>query len=68
MLFLARLDTGSLLSVLTDMEPWAASVQNLPARPRDALAGMMDPSVARDAGRRGAAAGRVTSATMSLTA
>ncbi|AOB33661.1 hypothetical protein AKI39_12155 [Bordetella sp. H567] len=49
--FPARLDTVSLLSVLTDMEPWAASVQKRPPRPREALAGMMDPSVAREAGR-----------------
>ncbi|WP_176463989.1 ABC transporter substrate-binding protein [Bordetella genomosp. 11] len=49
--FPARLDTESLLTVLTDMEPWAASVQKREARPRAVLAGMMDPSVAREAGR-----------------
>ncbi|HTK00809.1 MAG TPA: ABC transporter substrate-binding protein, partial [Bordetella sp.] len=49
--FPARLDTQSLLSVLTDMEPWAASVQKRDPRSRETLAGMMDPSVAREAGR-----------------
>jgi NitT/TauT family transport system substrate-binding protein len=49
--FPARLDTQSLLSVLTDMEPWAASVQKREPRSRETLAGMMDPSVAREAGR-----------------
>jgi NitT/TauT family transport system substrate-binding protein len=49
--FPARLDTESLLSVLTDMEPWAANVQKRQPRSRDALAAIMDPSVAHEAGR-----------------
>lgn len=49
--FPARLDTQSLLSVLTDLEPWAANIQKRQPRSRDALAAIMDPSVAREAGR-----------------
>ncbi|CAM3628711.1 SsuA/THI5-like domain-containing protein [Bordetella sputigena] len=49
--FPARLDTESLMTVLTDMEPWAAAVQQRAPRTRQALARMMDASVARDAGR-----------------
>jgi NitT/TauT family transport system substrate-binding protein len=49
--FPARLDTESLLSVIADMEPWAAALQKRQPRSRDALAAIMDPSVAREAAR-----------------
>jgi NitT/TauT family transport system substrate-binding protein len=49
--FPARLDTASLLAVLTDLEPWAANVQKRQPRSRDELLAIMDPSVAREAGR-----------------
>lgn len=49
--FPARLDTESLIAVLTDMEPWAAGVQKRAPRSRGELAAMLDPGVAREAGR-----------------
>jgi NitT/TauT family transport system substrate-binding protein len=48
--FPARLDTGSLMQVLEAMEPWAAQVAKRQPRTQAQLMGIMDPSVASDAG------------------